>query len=456
MMNKIMKMLVMMAAIVGLSGTGYAASRSWQNTSTDFSDPSNWTNSILPTTSDTASFANTQITQPTLSASATVAVVLFGGNSVDYNISGVAGSTLTMDKVQNSTSSGLNTISADILLNNDLAITNANSGTGVIVLSGNITESAPGKAVNITSSGALTAVLLSGNNTFSGGVSLAGNMLKIGSANALGTGTLTMSPKSLTVENAAGRNLVLNNDLKSIYSKDDQNTFYFTGNGYNTTIRDFHTNGASTTYFTITGGSLTVNNLVTTGTGVSKAVNVNGNGTLIINGVSDASNHTVGNGATLVVNGLANNVVTIANNAVATLGGTGVLAGGLDADGTGVALTLSFDIDSAGWDGLDLTGGTFTKRTAGVIDISLSAAAGISGTFDLLDWSTLGTLPAVTDAWFDYSGIPANITVAVIDNKLVATVIPEPSAWLLLGIGVSLLAALRRGTKAKRPSGYRK
>lgn len=75
------------------------------------------------------------------------------------------------------------------------ALTETRIGTlgGTLLVSGNIGESAPGSQLLVRNNDTVNATtILSGNNTFSGGLQLIVGNLRMASANALGTGALTL------------------------------------------------------------------------------------------------------------------------------------------------------------------------------------------------------------------------------------------------------------------------
>jgi len=75
------------------------------------------------------------------------------------------------------------------------ALTGTRIGTlgGTLLVSGNIGESAPGSQLLVRNNETVNATtILSGNNTFSGGLQLIVGNLRMASANALGTGALTL------------------------------------------------------------------------------------------------------------------------------------------------------------------------------------------------------------------------------------------------------------------------
>lgn len=132
-----------------------------------------------------------------------------------FTIATGTGGTLTFDTsagnatITKQTNIVVDVISAPITLNDDLDI-DLQASTGGITISGNIDDNGTGKAITKRGANGITGVLiLSGYNTFGGGVTLREGTLRVGSSRALGTGTLTISNGVL---NTSAPNLVLANN----------------------------------------------------------------------------------------------------------------------------------------------------------------------------------------------------------------------------------------------------
>ncbi len=179
-----------------------AISGNWiLNSNGTWSTAVNWTsNPIIPGTAagDVVSITNDisgnrNVTINTTSR--TVGQLSLGdlNNTHSFTVRSTGGASLIFDNngvgaVLNETGSRQDTISAPIILADDLLVTAA----GSLTMSGSISESGT-SARSLTKTGA-GMLVLSGNNTFTGGINLNAGHLRIGNhANVLGSGVLTIS-----------------------------------------------------------------------------------------------------------------------------------------------------------------------------------------------------------------------------------------------------------------------
>ncbi|MDZ4289730.1 MAG: autotransporter-associated beta strand repeat-containing protein, partial [Prosthecobacter sp.] len=116
--------------------------------------------------------------------------------------SGSTGNTLSIGSVSGG---GSVTFSGAISLGHDLVAANAN--TNYTNLSGVISETGGARAITVNAGSG--TVLLSANNTFTGGVTLNSGRLQVGALNSTGAGTFTIMGGSL--DSSVAANAVLNN-----------------------------------------------------------------------------------------------------------------------------------------------------------------------------------------------------------------------------------------------------
>ena len=184
------------------------------------------------------------------------------------------------------------------------------SGGGNVTLAGNVSESSPGVGAMSVNGGSMT---LSGNNTFSSGVTLGpAAALYINSSSALGSGSLTING-GLIDSTTAGVALGV---VPQIWNGD----FTFGGsNNLNLGTGAVSLGGSRTV--TLNGGVLTVGGPISDGgAGYSLSItSPSGTGTLVLGGTSTYSGGTNLNSGVLVVNGALTGAggVTVASEAAA-------------------------------------------------------------------------------------------------------------------------------------------
>jgi fibronectin-binding autotransporter adhesin len=167
----------------------------------------------------------------------------------------------------------------DAVLSGNFSATNSGSQPPVgIIFAGNISETAgPAKSLSLSGS---TPFTLSGNNSFSGGLTLS-STLNINSATALGTGTFTIS--SGTIDNTSGNAIMLSNNNAQAWNAN----FTFTGSNDLNMGTGAVTINANRTV-TTTAGTLTVGGNISGGFTLTKA----GAGNLVLGGASTYSGVT--------------------------------------------------------------------------------------------------------------------------------------------------------------------
>jgi len=299
-----------------------SATASWQTSG-------NWNNGVPAAAGDTASVI-ADITAPqtiTLDGAVTLGGLTIGDPTLagasSYTLAAgtyTAGQatlpgTLTFDVAsgsatltQTSTSSA-NLISAGITLADPLAITNS-ATTAALTLSGVIAGSG-----GITKAG-VGPLLLSGTNTFSGGVTVTTGAVRVGNNAALGTGTLGLATgTTLSSNGTAARTLANALSLAGSLTL---------GDATNTGVLNFTGAGTLTANTTLTNASTVTlsSGLGDGGSGLS--LSKAGAGTLFMGGVSTYTGGTTISAGTLELGG---------NNRLAGSGSVTVSGGSLDLGG---------------------------------------------------------------------------------------------------------------------------
>ncbi len=394
--------------------------KEWNGSSSStWSTNGNWTAANEPTSTQVALFDSLGIARPnvTLNASYTIAGITFGNSagasSAAYNITGANTLTLsgTVPFIQQQNNfqdqtigiSGLvlgsNTV-ADVTGSKNLIISSAISGTKNLIKDG-------------TGAGKL---ILSGNNTYSGGLYVNNGIVQAASNSALGTGTTSIAggaslelsggisaSNSISVTgngvggNGAIRNVSGSNTLSGTITETGASTFAAdTGTTLNLTGNLTGTNTATTF---AGAGNINVAR-ITTGTG---DVTINNTGTLTYNGGGTANTNTgttTLNSGTLILaknagtNALAGNLTVnagtvqlnassqIADSASVTLAGTGTLNLNNQSETLGQLLSTSGSTTVAlGTGTLTLTGSNNNNSNyAGAITGGAGSSLVVSGT----------------------------------------------------------------------------
>jgi autotransporter-associated beta strand protein len=436
------KILALLSAIVCLSGISHAATGTWLNTGSDFNDNSSWSDALTITSTLTFDAASPNA-QPALSANISINALTFAtggwtlGGDYTLTINGVSTGAVGLK------SSGINTIAANLILNR-YSTDHSIQSVGVdnhLIITGNLTRTNRGEDQLSLGGGSASdwaKFTLSGSNTMTNILSL-GNytILNLNSTHAIGDANLSTSSNSSLFNNTSGADIVLAGIGGLRLANSAGNGTTFGGDNSLTFQGGLYIAGNNAQKITVSANTLAFNGMVTEDEIGNRGFTKQGVGTLIINGGGSHTGVTTVSAGTLLINGDWSSATTVA--AVSTFGGSADLSAGLTLANNA---TLAFNIDSAGWDGLDLTGGTFAYGNN--INLSINLASGVTGTFDLLDWSVLsGDYSSLTLDKFTYIDIPDG-TFTVADGKLVLSVIPEPSTYVLLGLGIGLLAFLRR------------
>lgn len=259
------------------------------------------------------------------------------------------------------------------------------------------------------------ALHLGGNNSFDGGVTLnSGRLVLRGSANAAGTGTITINGGSLSIDNT----ITINNNAQ-IWGGDFTVQTYGglqrIGNGAVTLTGDRSVSVDSSQNFVVGGVIGDGNN----GYDLTK----NGAGTMTLGGINTYTGNTVVNVGTLV----------LADNASLRFG---IGAAGVNNQINGVGTLMLdgdfvFDLAAAGV-GL---GNSWTIVTVG------SLSENFGSTFTVVDFTEISS-----GVWErNYGGITYQFSES--SGVLEVAAIPEPSTGILLAAGLSVAALLRRSRR---------
>ncbi|MCB1104606.1 MAG: autotransporter-associated beta strand repeat-containing protein, partial [Cephaloticoccus sp.] len=313
--------------------------KEWDGSSSDsWSSAFNWTSFFAPNSSQVALFDDLGTSRPdvNLNTTTTIAGIEFGENAtVDYTISSATNDITLSGAVPfiQHKNSNTQTIAIDqlILYNNTVADI---TGTGDLVISADITDGGGGHSLTRDGGGA-GILVLSGNNTYSGGLYINGGIVEAQSSGALGTGTAVI---------ASGGTLELNGSG----TIDESINLAGTGVGGNGAIRN--TAGSNTLSGTLTESGST-RFVADGGTTLNLTGNLTGsdtNTTFVGAGTINVSQITTGGGT-----------VTIESGAVTFNGGSAnTFTGVTTVDGGTLTLNKSAGVDAIGTGGLVINAGT--------------------------------------------------------------------------------------------------
>jgi autotransporter-associated beta strand protein len=384
-------------------------------------------------------------------ASSHTGLTTVGSGTLEYGVSNalcsggltVSGGTLDLKTFSD-------TVGAVVLSSGNITgTTGVLTGKSYDVRSGSITA-------NLAGGGALTkstagTVILVGSNTYSGGTQLGEGVLALGSAGALGStgsigfgsGTLQFSSNNIT----------------------DYSNRFSTAAGQ---VYRFDTNGRNVTFST---------GLVSSGGTLTKV----GTGSLTISGISTYSGKTIVSGGTLAIGAsgsIANTAevsldggnLNVAAKANASLGsgqsltGSGSVTGDLTIHGTlgiGSLLgTIAFDhnlaLQSGSISNFDFSSGGFGIGTYDLAKGGLSKTVSFGGTLNLFFKAGETFSHDTSVKIFDFghyegafsavnvTGLASDHT-AIFDSRTgIVTVVPEPKAALMVGLGILILCIRRR------------
>jgi fibronectin-binding autotransporter adhesin len=343
-----------------------------------------------------------------------------------------------------------------------------NEAASTFELLGNSTISNPSTVVmahqvtgafSLTKNGAgiLTVTNTSANNTFSGGFNLEAGQVRVLNNDGLGTGTITLTGGIFNKNSGAARSFA---NIVSIGGNIGFGDGAFTGaltfSGATTlTANSVLTTQLNTTFSNTIDGS---------GFGITK----DGSGTLTLSGansytgatfvsagsliigsagsINTSSQVTVSDGATLTLNNNTTNLTTaLGLRENATLAGTGTFAP--------VSMTLVADLTGGEAFFSSINTGTTSVVRSGNMEFTLTNPT--AGNYDIFNGSNIsGSFSSISiggvaldDMGGGVFGGAVGSFIYTFDNSnnlLSLSVIPEPSAWVLIAFGVLIILYTRR------------
>lgn len=394
-------------------------------------------------------------------------LTLSGSNTLTGGITVNAG-TLDLRSTAAIGSNSINLASASSTL--DAANTVSSSTT----VSGNITGS--GK-INKTSS--VSALVLTGDNSFTGGVTLQAGSIEVGSGlnNGIGTGTLTLNGGAfLSTDNnsrtftnvlAMGSNPLRFGALQDAATGKGDLTFAWTGNTAVGGSKNWTVNNATRVTFknTWTGnsdhtvtkmgtGTLVFDGNITGSTGVGIVVNA---GTMLLNGSKSTSNAvTVNSGGTFggtspsmagVFTVNAGGAIAPGDGGIGTLTATNLTWNG---ETSGTFAQMKFELSNVGGQGasatadrLALGSGILSKGSGSIFTFDFLGTGAAGDTYTLM---TFGSSTGFSVSDFTYTNLTSGLngTFALNGTSLTFSVVPEPTTFALFGAGLMVTFFARR------------
>jgi autotransporter-associated beta strand protein len=444
--------------------------------------PTNWAGGIIPgatsgtTNSDTADFnAVSGNTNVAVDSGRNVRSITFEAAAAGYTIGTAGGNQLLLSTggaIQN-TSAVANdeNVNAPLVLEgaNGTYTFSANSATNVLNVGGAITGGAPGNTIltlNGSSTGANTISgaigngtattvalfkagagtwVLSGNNTFTGGVTIDGGTLRVGSTNAFNsaipvkftnitTGTLSLNGFNTTIGglNGATATGTVNNGSAASTATLTVNSGA-TPNSFSGLLADGGTKALNLTLSSAAGGDLTLTNANT----FSGVTNVTGAGTIILSNANALQN------STLNVTVAGNSVQFTAGLTPFTLGGLSGPAGLVLQDTAAGPITVNIGNNNQNtqYDGvLSEVGAGSAVNKIGTGTLSLSQAPTYTGT-TTVSAGTLAFDPAAGTLTF--AGVIAGPGVVAATGPGALTLTNGGNTWsggLVVSPGVTVTA----------------
>jgi len=414
--------------IVNLTGFIYSGQGVWNtNGNGNWSDFTKWTaNGGAPgldsnfTTTDTATFSGAATSvNPTVSlngVSPSLNGITFNNSTQSYTVAQGSGGSI---KLNNGASeapvnviAGNHTISAPVELDSNASFSSASGAS--LTVSGSISESGGARALALRGLG---PVLITGNNTYSGGTTVASGTLFANNTSGSGTGS-----GNVTVNNGAtlsGSGIIAPTNSNAITAATGSK---LVPGGVQTTVPYLGTPG------TTANGSLTVDTThITLGSTI-----------ISLSGSSPTPSANAGLTFTLGAGGVMSGsqvIITggVANTLAFNVGGGGGNVVTID-DLVGTNLTLGQEYD--------LIQGNNTTYTGLVTGATSSYGTLIVGGLSLLQPS------GGTNFFSDYY---VGSALFIKGDNIELEVVPEPGTWALLLGGLLLLAIFQRRRSRKRP-----
>lgn len=306
----------------------------WNNTGTDWNTGASWnavSGTTPPSSIDVAWFKTAEVTNPNLSASASIAGLYFNGTgakgyditssstSIKLTLTGTSNNSGTAPAETSDTSanairaentSGTNIIDAPIVLGAAAGVTQYfyQARGGTLVLNGVIssTNAIGGLTLRSAGAGTTSTFTLGGANTYAGPTTLNDDniTLNINNATAISSGVLITSG-NVTIDNTSGSAITLTNNNPLTLGGGTTN-FTFTGsNDLNFGTGAVSLIGGNRT-ITVNAGTLTFGGSVNDN-GQNNTLTKAGSGTLTLNGTAGTyTGKTIIQGGTLSINSIKN------------------------------------------------------------------------------------------------------------------------------------------------------
>ncbi|MDR0533794.1 MAG: autotransporter-associated beta strand repeat-containing protein [Verrucomicrobiales bacterium] len=405
----------------------------------------------------------------------TLAAAASGTNVLINDIVVKAGSTVVSAIISNDKYLVLN---GNISLSSTLSLSAGSSSTVNSLLANGVISGVGGLLINASKAG--SDVTFAGANSYNGDTSLTTNAtLKITNDQALGlSGNKVHMGNSSVLEYTGNSNGTTNQVIGLNGGAKQTATLRASGAGaWNVTQAiDMNDGGSQDRTLVLAGTSTalnTVSGAITNATGKLTSVTKSDAGTWVLSGINTYSGSTTVSAGTLLINGNSSGVTNnVGVSSGARLGGTGTIGGATTLSGAAVLVPggdnvigtftfsnglslsdgsiLNFDLGGALGDKIVISGGSFLS--GGISTIDLNVLSGLTaGTYTLLDWSSVtGSTINLSNFVLD-TGSSTIGTLSLSGNSLVlnVTVIPEPSTWVLMTVGVVVLAWTVRRRAAK-------
>ena len=341
-----------------------------------------------------------------------------------------------------------------------IAFDTTNASGGTFTVADNIANSTGtgGGAIGVTKLGT-NALVLTGNNSYTGATTVSGGSLQVGNGGT--TGSIANSANisvatGATLKTNRSDSMTLGQAITGAGNVENANTS--TGS----TILGSNSN-AYTGTTTVSGGSLQVGSSGTGKTGTG-AVSVQNGSTILGTGVVQGSSFTAASGSTVQAGD------STAQNNYGTLTFTPVSGSGSFDFQSGSTVVLGINPGGTS-DQLKFTGADMTLSFNGNLTVGpASFTPAQAEVFQLLDWSGLTGTPIFSfDSRFTYTGLLTgngdeatglnlsnisgsgflwDISQFTINGSIAIVVVPEPSRALLLMLGLVGLMTRRRGSRS--------
>jgi len=385
-----------------------------------------------------------------------------------------------------------NTLTGDISVNAgtlDFWANNANISNNISLAAGTVLNAASTATNNVTTiSGNITGsgrinktsdsstLVLTGDNTFTGGTNLSGGTIIVGSGlnNGIGTGTLTLSRGALVANDnntrtfantlAMGSNPLRFGALQGATTGLGDMTFTSTAASTvggektwtinNSTRVTFKNSWSGNPNWNVTKagtGTLVFDGNITGSSGVGLIVS---NGTLILNGTKTTDGAVTVNGGTFGGNSTsmtgvftlnAGGAISPGDGGIGTLTATNLTWNG---EASGNFAQMKFELGNVGSsDRLSLGSGILSRGTGTIFTFDFLGTGVAENSYTLL---TFGSSTGFSVSDFSYTNLGGGLsgTFSLQGNSLQFSVVPEPQTYALLAAGLMAVFFFRRKRSA--------